>query len=153
MTVVLTGTTLALEDVVRVAREGEQVEIAKDALVRMRASRDVVEGALARGEQVYGFSTGVGMRKLFSIEDDQAQFNALLVRGHLVAQGPAAPNDVVRATLLKLANMLAGGMSGGKSPATVESSAGSAPLYPSETVQANTRQFLPTRKLTFTALA
>jgi histidine ammonia-lyase len=114
MTVVLTGTTLALEDVVRVAREGEQVEIAKDALARMRASRDVVEGALARGEQVYGFSTGVGMRKLFSIEDDQAQFNALLVRGHLVAQGPAAPNDVVRATLLKLANMLAGGMSGAR---------------------------------------
>jgi histidine ammonia-lyase len=114
MTVVLTGTTLALEDVVRVARARERVELDVGAVARMRASRDVVEGALARGEQVYGFSTGVGMRKLFSIEEDQARFNRLLVRGHLVAQGPTAPDDVVRATLLKLANMLAGGMSGAR---------------------------------------
>src|SRR5262245_58985006 len=112
MTVVLTGTTLTLEDVVRVAREGERVEIDADALERMRSSRDVVEAALGRGEQVYGFSTGVGMRKLFGIEDDQARFNDLLVRGHLVAQGRTAGDDVVRATVLKLANMLARGASG-----------------------------------------
>jgi histidine ammonia-lyase len=114
MTVVLTGTTLALEDVVRVAREGERVELDASALERMRASRDVVEAALARGEQVYGFSTGVGMRKLFAIEEDQARFNQLLVRGHLVAQGPRASDDVVRAMLLKLSNMLARGASGAR---------------------------------------
>jgi histidine ammonia-lyase len=114
MTVVLTGTTLALEDVVRVAREGERVELDAGALERMRSSRDLVEAALGRGEQVYGFSTGVGMRKLFAIEEDQARFNRLLVRGHLVAQGPTARDDVVRATLLKLANMLARGMSGAR---------------------------------------
>jgi histidine ammonia-lyase len=114
MTVVLTGTTLALEDVVRVAREGEPVELDAGAIERMRASRDLVEAALARGEQVYGFSTGVGMRKLFSIEEDQARFNRLLLRGHLVAQGPTAADDVVRATLVKLANMLAGGVSGAR---------------------------------------
>ena len=114
MTVVLTGTSLALPDVVRVARGGERVELDAVALERMQASRAVVDAALARGEPVYGFSTGVGMRKLFSIEEDQARFNWLLVRGHLVAQGPAAPDDVVRATLLKLANMLAGGASGAR---------------------------------------
>jgi histidine ammonia-lyase len=112
VTVVLTGTTLVLDDVVRVAREGERVELDPGALERMRAGRDVVETALARGEPVYGFSTGVGMRKLFAIEEDQAAFNRLLVRGHLVAQGQTASDDVVRATLLKLANMLARGASG-----------------------------------------
>src|SRR5262245_10266308 len=112
MTVVLTGTTLTLVDVVRVARAGERVELDAGALERMRASRDVVDAALARGEQVYGFSTGVGMRKLFASEDDQAGFNRLLVRGHLVAQGPTASTEVVRAMLLKLANMLALGASG-----------------------------------------
>jgi histidine ammonia-lyase len=114
MTVVLTGTTLALDDVVRVARDGERVELDPAAIERMRASRDVVEAALARGEQVYGFSTGVGMRKLFAIEEDQARFNRLLVRGHLVAQGPTASDDVVRAMLVKLANMLALGTSGAR---------------------------------------
>jgi histidine ammonia-lyase len=114
MTVVLTGTTLTLVDVVRVARDGVRVELDAGAVERMRASRDVVDAALARGEQVYGFSTGVGMRKLFAIEEDQAGFNRLLIRGHLVAQGPTAPDDVVRATVLKLANMLAGGASGAR---------------------------------------
>jgi histidine ammonia-lyase len=114
MTIVLTGTTLSLEDAVRVARQGERVELDAVAIERMRASRDLVESALARGEPVYGFSTGVGMRKLFSIEEDQARFNRLLLRGHLVAQGPAAQDDVVRAALLKLANMLARGTSGAR---------------------------------------
>ena len=112
MTVVLTGTSLTLEELVRVARGGERVELAPTAVERMRAARNLVEAALARGEQVYGFSTGVGMRKLFAIEDDQASFNRMLVRGHLVGQGPPAPADAVRATLLKLANSLAQGVTG-----------------------------------------
>ena len=112
MTVTLTGTTLTLEQLVGVARGGEQVELTADAIARMQASRDLVEETLAKGEPVYGFSTGVGMRKLFAIEDDQAGFNRMLIRGHLVAQGRHAPPDVVRATMLKLANMLAQGVSG-----------------------------------------
>ena len=112
MSVVLTGTSLTLEEVLRVARAGERVELDPAALERMRRSREVVESALARGEQVYGFSTGVGMRKLFAVREDQARFNRRLVRGHLVGQGPAAPADAVRATTLKLANMLAQGVSG-----------------------------------------
>jgi histidine ammonia-lyase len=114
MTVVLTGTSLTLDEVLRVARAGEPVELAPTVAERMRASRELVERALADGEDVYGFSTGVGMRKLFAIEDDQASFNRRLVRGHLIAQGPPAPPDVVRAVLLKLANSLAQGVTGAR---------------------------------------
>ena len=114
MTVTLTGATLTLDEVVRVARDREQVEVERDAVERMRASRGLVESALERGEHVYGFSTGVGMRKLYSVEEEQARFNRNLLRGHLVAQGPAASPDVVRAMLLKLANMLCQGWSGAR---------------------------------------
>ena len=114
MSVLLTGLDLTLEEVVRVARGGEPVELAPAAIERMRASRDVVESALARGDSIYGFSTGVGMRKLFAIEDEQAHFNRMLIRGHLIAQGPAAPADAVRATMLKLANSLAQGVTGAR---------------------------------------
>ncbi|HSF61580.1 MAG TPA: aromatic amino acid lyase, partial [Gaiellaceae bacterium] len=110
--VILTGTSLTLDELLRVARGGEQVELDPSAVERMRASRDLVEAALAKGEQVYGFSTGVGMRKLFAIEDDQASFNRMLVRGHLVGQGPPAPPDAVRSAMLKLANSLAQGVTG-----------------------------------------
>ncbi|HET8968727.1 MAG TPA: aromatic amino acid ammonia-lyase, partial [Gaiellaceae bacterium] len=114
MSVLLTGLDLTLAEVVRVARGGEIVELAPAAIGRMRASREVVESALARGDSIYGFSTGVGMRKLFDIEDDQAHFNRMLIRGHLIAQGPAAPDDAVRATMLKLANSLAQGVTGAR---------------------------------------
>ena len=112
MTIVLTGVDLSLQEVVRVARGGEQVELAPEAIERMRAARAVVERALASGQQVYGFSTGVGMRKRFAIEEDQARFNRQLIRGHLIAQGQSAPADGVRATMVKLANGLAQGYPG-----------------------------------------
>ena len=112
MTIVLTGDDLTLEQVVRVARGGEQVELAPKAIEKMRASRAVVDGALASGQQVYGFTTGVGMRKRFAIEEEQAHFNRQLVRGHLVAQGQSAPAEGVRAAMVKLVNGLAQGYPG-----------------------------------------
>jgi histidine ammonia-lyase len=112
MSVVLTGTDLTLDEVVRVARDGEQVELAPESLERTRASRAVVEHALEAGRQIYGFTTGVGMRKRFAIDEGQAHFNRQLIRGHLVGQGPTAPEDVVRATMVKLANSLAQGFAG-----------------------------------------
>ena len=46
MTVVLTGTTLVLDDVVRVAREGERVELDPGALERMRWNLATLRKAL-----------------------------------------------------------------------------------------------------------
>jgi histidine ammonia-lyase len=112
MSVVLTGTSLTLEEVLRVAREGEPVELAPSVPEQMRTARAVVEEALVNGEEVYGFTTGVGMRKLFAIEEDQAGFNRRLIRSHLIGQGTPAPPDAVRATMLKLANSLAQGATG-----------------------------------------
>jgi histidine ammonia-lyase len=112
VTVLLTGNDLTLDEVVRVARRGEEVELAPESLEQMRTTRAVVEHALETGQQIYGFTTGVGMRKKFAIDEGQARFNRQLVRGHLVAQGRAAPADVVRATMLKLANGLAQGYPG-----------------------------------------
>jgi histidine ammonia-lyase len=114
VTVALTGTDLTSEEVVRIARHGEAVVLAPESLERLRASRAVVEQALATGQQVYGFSTGVGMRKRFAIDEDQARFNRQLIRGHLVGQGPHAPHEVVRAALVKLANSLAHGFTGAR---------------------------------------
>jgi histidine ammonia-lyase len=112
MAVILTGTDLTVDEVVRIAREGEPVEVTPDALERVRASRATVEEAMARGDVVYGFTTGVGMRKRFAIAEEQEHFNRMLIRGHLIAQGSPAPEDAVRATMVKLANSLAQGTTG-----------------------------------------
>ena len=113
MTVVLTGNSLALADVLRVARRGERVELHGDVAERVRAGRAVVERALEGDAPVYGLTTGVGVRKRTRVEAPQlAEFNRRLILEHRVGQGDPAPDDVVRAQLLLLANGLARGTSG-----------------------------------------
>ena len=114
MTVVLSGDSLTVADVVRVARNAEQVELAPAALERMAAAREVVREVVARGEEIYGFTTGVGMRKRFAVEEEMAGFNRMLIAGHLIGQGADAPGEVVRAMMTVLANGLARGAAGAR---------------------------------------
>jgi histidine ammonia-lyase len=109
MTLALTGTGLTIDDVVRVARRGEPVSLDPAARGRMVAARAVVERTLADDVLAYGVTTGVGVRKSFRVTEDGHE--ALLLRQHLIAQGPALPPDVVRAAALRLANALAQGLS------------------------------------------
>jgi histidine ammonia-lyase len=113
MTVTITGGALTLDEVVRVARGGERVEIATEAVEQMRRGRDVVERSLAEGSAVYGLTTGIGVHKRETVKaDDLARFNQRLILEHRVGQGAAAPQDVVRAMTLRMANGFARGSSG-----------------------------------------
>lgn len=113
MTVVLTGGDLTLEEVVRVAREGGDVALAPAARERMVEARALVEEVLARGDVVYGLTTGVGARKKVRVPPEEAPaFNRALIENHLVGTGEDAPEEVVRATMLRVANAFAKGTAG-----------------------------------------
>jgi histidine ammonia-lyase len=113
VTVVLDGQSLTIEEVVRVARGGEGVELAPETFERMAAARAVVERAVERNDPVYGLTTGVGVRKRVRVpREELADFNRRLILNHLVATGRDAPAEVVRATMLRLANLFALGVSG-----------------------------------------
>ena len=113
MTVSLDGRSLTIAEVVAVARDGAQVELAPDAMARMRETRAFVVRVLERGDAVYGMTTGVGARKKISVSAEEARdFNRALIANHLVGAGPDAPTEVVRATMVRLANALAGGTPG-----------------------------------------
>jgi histidine ammonia-lyase len=113
MTVVISGGDLTREQVVRVARGHEDVALDPTAVERMRATRQIVESALARGDVVYGLNTGVGVLKRVGLTSDESEtFSRRLIRHHALAQGPTAPVDVVRATMLRMANGFAGGTAG-----------------------------------------
>jgi histidine ammonia-lyase len=105
--VILTGRDLTLEQVVRVARGGEGVEIAGEALAAMRAARAVADHVVEAQVAAYGVTTGLGVRKANRVES--RGHDVLVLAQHRIAQGPAAPRDVVRATALRLANGLARG--------------------------------------------
>jgi histidine ammonia-lyase len=110
VTVVIDGRSLAIDDVVRVAREGERAALAPDARERLRRARNVVDRALARGDAVYGLNTGVGVQKRFSVSrEDEVWFNRRLLDNHHVGVGPDAPQEVVRAQLVRLLNGCAAG--------------------------------------------
>jgi histidine ammonia-lyase len=98
---------------VAVARHGEAVALAPEAVAAMRRSRAVVQDVLAAGEPVYGLTTGVGERKAYLLDPaGQQRFNQRLVLNHRIAQGDAAPPDVVRGAMLCLANSYAKGITG-----------------------------------------
>jgi histidine ammonia-lyase len=113
MTVVLTGRDLLRADVVRVSREGERVELAPSVVDRMAAARLIVEERLAAGDQIYGSSTAAGVLKRTGLDSaESTAYSNRVVRQHLVGQGADAPPDVVRATMIRLANGFASGYPG-----------------------------------------
>jgi histidine ammonia-lyase len=113
MTITLNGSNLTVTQVVAAARHGETVALAPEAIAAMRRSRAIVQDVLAGGEPVYGLTTGVGERKAYLLDPAERQrFNHRLVLNHRIAQGDAAPADVVRGAMLCLANSYAKGVTG-----------------------------------------
>ena len=72
----LTGSDLSMADLVAAARNPAQaVGVDAAALKRMDRNRRFVESLAERGESVYGLTTGVGIRKKYSVaweSEDQA---------------------------------------------------------------------------------
>ncbi|HTU94641.1 MAG TPA: aromatic amino acid lyase [Solirubrobacteraceae bacterium] len=113
MTVEIDGASLSLEQVIRVARGGETVAVSPAAIERMGESRRSVERVLARDDAVYGMTTGLGQHKRHRLAaPDVPQFNRRLLENHLIGHGPPVADEVVRATMLRLANGFAKGTVG-----------------------------------------
>ncbi len=111
--VTLDGEGLRIEDVVRVARDFERVEISDSVLDRVRKSREVVERILEEGRTVYGINTGLGELVRVKIPPEKRrELQKNLVRSHSSGVGPAMPQDVVRGAMLIRANSLLKGYSG-----------------------------------------
>jgi histidine ammonia-lyase len=106
------GETLALEDVVAVAH-GAAVELPATARERIGAARRVIDGVVARGDTVYGVTTGFGALADVRIEPAQAaELQHAIVRSHATAVGPLLSRPEARAMLLLRAHVLALGHSG-----------------------------------------
>ena len=81
---------LTIEQVGRVARGG-RVELAPAALTRIRASRAVVDDALASGKAIYGLTTGVGHNKDVRLPDAELRASQMmLLMTHAGGVGPPA---------------------------------------------------------------
>jgi histidine ammonia-lyase len=109
----LSGQPLSLDEISQVALDRRVVALDPAATPRIRESRAVVDGLLARGETAYGVNTGFG--KLSDVRIESGEVRALqrnLVRSHACGLGEPLPEAEVRAMLLLRANVLAKGFSG-----------------------------------------
>jgi histidine ammonia-lyase len=120
MTVVLDGTSLTIDRLVRVARDHEPVELAPEALERIARCRAMLEDKLEKREVMYGTNTGIGEFSEIVLSDDQVrEFQRYLVYNHAAGIGEPAPEDVVRASMAGRINVHAHGNSGVRPEITV----------------------------------
>jgi histidine ammonia-lyase len=118
--VVLGARPLSIDEVVAVARRGEQVRVHSALEPHMAPALDVVRRAVQEDRVVYGVTTGFGALARTRIQPDQARrVQQALVQSHAAGMGPLVEAEVVRAMQLLRARTLAAGYSGAR-PALVE---------------------------------
>jgi histidine ammonia-lyase len=98
--VTLTGRDLDPATVWQVAVDGAAVAIDPDALRSVAANRAALDGAIERGERIYGVTTGLGalVRERVSAEH-AATMQRDVLRSHAAGVGEPLPSEVVRAAL------------------------------------------------------
>ncbi len=113
MTILLDGSSLSIEKLIAIARHGEKVELAPEALERIKVCRAMLEEKLANRETMYGTNTGIGEFSEMLLNDDQVkEFQRYLIYNHAAGIGDPLPVEQVRASIAGRINVHAHGNSG-----------------------------------------
>ncbi|MBN1861821.1 MAG: aromatic amino acid lyase [Candidatus Thermoplasmatota archaeon] len=113
MTIVITGSGLSIEKLVRVARHNEAITLHPDALKRIKACRVMLEKKIQGHEIMYGVNTGIGEFSEVVLNDAQMkEFQKYLIYNHSAGIGDPAPIEYVRGAMVARVNVHAHGNSG-----------------------------------------
>ncbi|MCL2010284.1 MAG: histidine ammonia-lyase [Synergistaceae bacterium] len=111
--ITLNGLSLSLDDVVKVAREGYEVELSAEAARAVGEASSLVEKWASSDDVVYGITTGFGDLASVKISPkDRRTLQENLLRSHACGVGTPYPADVTRAIMLLRINTLSRGHSG-----------------------------------------
>ncbi len=112
MTITLKGSDLTVENLVKIARYNEKVELHPDALKRIKKCRKVLEEKIEKKEIMYGVNTGIGEFSEVVLSDDQVKkFQRYLIYNHSAGIGDPAPIEYVRGAMASRINVHAHGQS------------------------------------------
>ncbi|MBW6460154.1 MAG: aromatic amino acid ammonia-lyase [Bacteroidales bacterium] len=113
MTLIINGSGLTIEDVVKVARHNEKVELHPEATKRIESCRAMLEKKIVAREIMYGVNTGIGEFSEMVLTDEQVQqFQRYLIYNHAAGIGDPMPIEWVRGAMLGRINVHAHGNSG-----------------------------------------
>ena len=113
MACVIDGSTLTLERLISIARDGEKVDLPTEAVERIKVCRSMLEDKIQANEIMYGVNTGIGEFSEVILNDEQReQFQRYLIYNHAAGIGEPAPIEYVRGAMAGRINVLAHGNSG-----------------------------------------
>ncbi|MBW6514665.1 MAG: histidine ammonia-lyase [Candidatus Syntrophosphaera sp.] len=109
----LDGNSLSLEQVEQIAVRGDQIALSDECVARVEKCRAYVDKVIARGDIVYGLTTGFGKFSTVTVPPEHiAELQLNLIRSHATSVGPAYDKAQTRAIMLLRINVLAKGHSG-----------------------------------------
>lgn len=113
MSIIIDGSSLTIEKLVRIARHGERVELDGRALERIKICRAMLEEKIRAHEIMYGVNTGIGEFSEVVLNDEQVkQFQRYLIYNHAAGIGDPAPIEHIRGAIATRINVHAHGNSG-----------------------------------------
>jgi len=113
MPVTLTGRDLTIDEVVRVARLGDNITLSSDAKERIDKCRALLDEKVEKREIMYGVNTGIGEFSEVVLTPEQTEeFQRFLIYSHAAGCGEPVPEDGVRAALTSRINVHCNGRSG-----------------------------------------
>jgi len=113
MAIVIGDRRLTIEDLVKVARYGEKVELSPSALERIRTCRRMLDKKIEAREIMYGVNTGIGELASVVLSDEQVQqFQRYLIYNHAAGIGEPAPIEHVRGAMFSRIAVHSQGYSG-----------------------------------------
>ncbi|WP_101696590.1 histidine ammonia-lyase [Clostridium minihomine] len=114
-TIILTGQTLTLDEVVLVCRQDAPVALSEEAKQNIIESRKVVDQIIEEERVVYGVTTGFGKFSDVVINSDECKLlQTNLIITHAVGAGEPFAREIARGILLLRINNLAKGYSGAR---------------------------------------
>ncbi len=111
--ITLNGTNLKIEDVVKVARDMDKVEVHSDAWARIVKCRAFLQKNIESNTIMYGVNTGIGeLAEVVLTPEQVKEFQKYLIYSHAAGYGDPIDEDSVRAAILSRINVHCHGKSG-----------------------------------------
>jgi histidine ammonia-lyase len=104
---------LTRQQLLRIARGGEDVIIEQSVIDRLTEQRRAIEAMVSSGVPVYGVSTGFGsLATTFVAPEQRRALQRALIRSHAAGVGPEVEVEVVRAMMVSRLTTLCSGVTG-----------------------------------------
>jgi histidine ammonia-lyase len=112
-TILLDGHSLAIEDLVALARDRRPLQLHPDAIKRIEKCRALLERKIAAREIMYGVNTGIGELSEVVLTPEQVEkFQKYLLYSHAAGCGEPCAEEDVRAGMISRLNTHCWGHSG-----------------------------------------